>query len=308
MWKGTGRMTWKGRWQRIVATLGIVPVAAMAVVLPASASQTHQIQPGDTLSEIAEIYGVSLKTLARYNGIADPNTIYIGEDISIPAAGGDQLSYSSVPAVTSATYTVGNGDSLWDIASHIGTTVEQLLAANPQISDPSLIRVGDVVNVPSAGGTGGSGSVTTTVAMSGVSDEQVGWILADVAASYGIDPSLVQALAWQESGWQQGAVSPAGAMGVMQLMPETASWVSDNLVGTTLNVEESASDNIVAGTAFLRWLSDRAGDETTLIAAYYQGLYSVENHGMLPDTEKYVASIQSIRQYINRHGAPPPVS
>lgn len=300
-------MTWKGNWRRMVATAGIIPVVALTWVLPVSAAQSHQIQPGDTLSEIAEIYGVSLKTLARYNGIADPNAIYIGEDIAIPSEGGVQFSYASAPAVTSATYTVGAGDSLWDIASNIGTTVEQLLSANPQISDPGLIRIGDVVNVPAAGGTGGgSGIATSTVGSSGVSQDQVGWILADVASGYGLDPSLVQALAWQESGWQQGALSPAGAMGVMQVMPETASWVSDNLVGTTLNVEESVSDNIVAGTAFLRWLTDRAGDETTMIAAYYQGLYSVENHGMLPDTEQYVESIQSIRQYINRYGTPPP--
>ncbi len=302
-------MTWKGKWRRIAATAGIIPMVAMAWVLPASAAQTHQIQPGDTLSEIAEIYGVSLKTLARYNGIADPNTIYIGEDITIPAAGGDQVSYASSPSVTSGTYTVASGDSLWDIASHIGTTVEQLLSANPQIGDPGLIGIGDVVNVPAAGGTGGGSSTITASAPAPVSDvtrDQVGWILADVAASYGLDPSLVQALAWQESGWRQGAVSSAGAVGVMQLMPETASWISANLVGNTLNVEDSVSDNIVAGTAFLRWLADRAGDETTLIAAYYQGLYSVENHGMLPDTEQYVASIQSIRQYINRYGAPPP--
>lgn len=299
-------MTWKGKWRRMLATAGIIPVVAMTWVLPASAAQSHQIQPGDTLSEIAEIYGVSLKTLARYNGIADPNAIYIGEDIAIPSEGGVQLSYASAPAVTSATYTVGAGDSLWDIASNIGTTVEQLLSANPQIGDPGLIRIGDVVIVPAAGGTGGSGIATSTVATSGVSLDQVGWILADVAAGYGLDPSLVQALAWQESGWQQGALSPAGAMGVMQVMPETASWVSDNLVGTTLNVEESVSDNIVAGTAFLRWLTDRAGDENTMIAAYYQGLYSVENHGMLPDTVQYVESIQSIRQYINRYGTPPP--
>lgn len=300
-------MTWKGRWRRIVVTAGIVPLAAMAWVLPASAAQSHQIQRGDTLSEIAEIYGVSLKTLARYNGIADPNAIYIGEDIAIPFEGGDQLSYASAPDVTAAAYAVGNGDSLWDIASNIGTTVEQLLAANPQIGDPSLIRIGDVVHVPAAGGTGGgSGFASPTIAVSNVSRDQVGWILADIAASYGLDPSLVQALAWQESGWQQGALSSAGAMGVMQLMPETAAWVSENLVGTTLNVEESTSDNIVAGTAFLRWLTDRTEDESTMIAAYYQGLYSVENHGVLPDTEQYVASIQSIRRYINRYGSPPP--
>lgn len=300
-------MTWKGRWRRIVATAGIVPMVAMASILPATAAQSHQIQPGDTLSEIAEIYGVSVNTLARYNGIADPNSIYIGGDIAIPATGGNLFSYASAPAVTAATYAVASGDSLWDIASHIGTTVEQLLSANPQISDPSLIRIGDVVNVPGASGSGGGSGITySTVAVSDVSRDQVGWILADIATSYGLDPSLVQALAWQESGWQQGAVSSAGAVGVMQLMPETSTWVSDNLVGTTLNVEESVSDNIVAGTAFLSWLADRTGDETTLIAAYYQGLYSVQNDGMLPDTEQYVASVQTIRQYINQYGAPPP--
>ena len=199
-------------------TAGIIPVVAMAWVMPASAAQSHQIQPGDTLSEIAEIYGVSVNTLARYNGIADPNSIFIGEDIAIPAADGGQSADVSAPAVTSATYTVRDGDSLWDIASSLGTTVEQLLSANPQISDPSLIRIGDVLNVPAVGGKGGgSGTITasTPLPVSDVTRAQVGWMLADVAGSYGLDPSLVQALAWQESGWQQGAVSHAGAVGVM---------------------------------------------------------------------------------------------
>lgn len=73
---------------------------------------------------------------------------------------------SPTPESTWLTYTIKLGDSLYGIASEFGITYEQLLAANPQITDPNFIRAGDIINIPPpefeppspSGGTGASAS------------------------------------------------------------------------------------------------------------------------------------------------------
>ncbi len=68
------------------------------------AEQTYKVKKGDTLSQIASKYGTTYQQLARYNGIANPNVISVGQIIRIPGNG-------------VRTYTVKAGDSLWAIAS-----------------------------------------------------------------------------------------------------------------------------------------------------------------------------------------------
>jgi soluble lytic murein transglycosylase-like protein len=114
------------------------------------------------------------------------------------------------------------------------------------------------------------------------------------AARHGVDPDLARAIAWQESGFQQQVVSSAGARGVMQLMPDTARWAGDDLLGRSINSRDAA-DNIEAGVAFLAWLHRRAGGTSRTIAAYYQGLASVRRRGLYDDTKTYVSSVLALR-------------
>ena len=73
---------------------------------------------------------------------------------------------SPTPESTWLTYTIKLGDSLYGIAAEFGITYEQLLAANPQITDPNFIRAGDIINIPPpefeppspSGGAGASAS------------------------------------------------------------------------------------------------------------------------------------------------------
>lgn len=91
---------------------------------------------------------------------------------------------------------------------------------------------------------------------------------------YGISPSLVWALIRQESNFQPTAVSPVGAQGLMQLMPETAHWVDSHLEGhpprsLDLQVPET---NLRLGVAYLGYLSVRfPGDVVAMLAAYNAG-------------------------------------
>ena len=90
-------------------------------------------------------------------------------------------------------------------------------------------------------------------------------------------PSLAAAIAWQESGFNNGMVSSANARGVMQVMPGTWNWVQSNLAGRRLD-PSSAADNVQAGSLYLRQLlRDAGGDPATAIAGYYQGQASVRD-------------------------------
>ncbi len=77
-------------------------------------------------------------------------------------------------------------------------------------------------------------------------------LVIDTARRMGVDPALAQAIAYQESGFNQRAVSPANAMGCMQVIPSSGEWASD-LVGRDLNLL-IAQDNVTAGVAILHQL------------------------------------------------------
>jgi soluble lytic murein transglycosylase-like protein len=125
--------------------------------------------------------------------------------------------------------------------------------------------------------------------------------IANVAAQDGVSSSLAQAIAWQESGFNNGAVSSANARGVMQVMPGTWSWINQNLATRALD-PNSAIDNVHAGALYLRQLlHDTGGDPAATAAAYYQGLGSVRAHGMLPETQRYVSNVMALR---SRFGGP----
>jgi soluble lytic murein transglycosylase-like protein len=114
------------------------------------------------------------------------------------------------------------------------------------------------------------------------------------SARYGVDASLVRAIAWQESGWTQSARSSVGAIGVMQLMPATARWLGTDVIGRRLDPER-LEDNIEGGVAFIGWLGRQSGDTRTAIGAYYQGLSSLRSRGPYDDTRAYVANVLSLK-------------
>ena len=77
-------------------------------------------------------------------------------------------------------------------------------------------------------------------------------LIVATARRHGVDPKLALAIAYQESGWNQRAVSPANAVGVMQVIPDSGRWASD-LAGRRLDLLKT-QDNITAGVVMLRAL------------------------------------------------------
>lgn len=110
------------------------------------------------------------------------------------------------------------------------------------------------------------------------------------ADTYNISVDLLKAVAMQESGFQTNVVSSAGAIGVMQLMPGTASYLG---VTDPYNPEQ----NIMGGAKLLSELSARYhGDLSLTLAAYNAGAGAVDKYGSVPpyeETQNFVAKIKA---------------
>lgn len=244
----------------------------MSVASPAFAG-TYTVRRGETLSGVAGRFGTSVSALVRMNHLSDPDLIVAGQRLRIPA----DLS-------ASATHTVSGGDTLSSIAARYGTTVGALARANG-IDDPNFIVAGQRLRVPSGG-----------VRLSHAphpSTDSVASTLETHAAQHGLEPALVKAVAWQESGWRQDARSSVGAIGVMQVMPDTAEYVNESLGHGDLNVRET-DDNVHLGVAYLRHMKQTLGSTKRALAGYYSGPGNVKDR--LQSYQKaYTRSVLSLR-------------
>ncbi len=115
-------------------------------------------------------------------------------------------------------------------------------------------------------------------------------LIKAAAQKYQMDPRLVAAVAQTESGGSQDAVSPAGAVGVMQLMPDTAAGLGVNPYDKAQNIE--------GGTKYLRQMMDAfGGDVQKAVAAYNAGPQAVKDYNGVPpyrETQDYVNRVLDI--------------
>jgi LysM repeat protein len=94
----------------------------------------YRIQRGDILSEIAARFGTDVETLARMNGIANPNRIFAGQSINVPSGG--------------RSHVVERGDTLSGIAANTNSSVGALMSANPEIRNANQIYPGQTIRIP----------------------------------------------------------------------------------------------------------------------------------------------------------------
>ena len=292
------------------------PAAPAAAATPAPApAATYTVVRGDTVSAIALRHGTTTAAIVAANGLDSAARIRAGQVLTVPgaaasAAAAPVAAPAAAPATT-VTVTVARGDTVSGLAAKHGTTTAAIVTAN-KLDARATIRIGQALSVPgvAAPGTALVGNTfagrtypaatvasanqnkATLLAMGVPSKAEMQALVGDTARAMGVDPALALAVAYQESGFNQAAVSPANAIGTMQVVPTTGAWASD-LVGRELNLLDP-QDNVVAGVAVLRQLVATAEDLPTAIAGYYQGLSGVRKHGMYPDTRRYVASVQTL--------------
>ena len=150
--------------------VGAAPPPAAAGVVPHAPdshrgeTRVYRVERGDTMTTIAARHGMSLQALLGANPqIDNPNVIHVGQTIMIAPSEGPQPA-PDAPANNSnndtitGTYTVVAGDNLSKIANRHHISLQALITANPQIRNPSLIRVGQVITIP-----GGSAHVHAAV-------------------------------------------------------------------------------------------------------------------------------------------------
>ena len=123
--------------------------------------------------------------------------------------------------------------------------------------------------------------------------QEVNAIVSGLCTKYDVDKKLVMAVIDVESGFNAAAVSPVGAQGLMQIMPET---------GKDLDLDDpfDPSENIDAGIRYLRYLLDTFPDRRLAVAAYNAGPNAVKKYGGIPpyaETQSYVQKVWARLQH-----------
>ena len=296
-----------------------VPVLTAAVITAGSPGfGAYKVKQGDTLSHIAGRYGTSVKTLVALNKLpGNGNAIYAGEVLKVPAKG--STARTAQPAKRSqlgrVTYVVKRGDTVSKIAKRFKCSQANLLAANG-LRSGDHIYAGKPLQVPVkirpkartdntfAGRTYADHIVAqanrnraTLKKRTLPTRAQMRSLIVSTSQRYGVDPELALAVSWQESGWKQRVVSPANAIGAMQVIPSTGRFAS-RLVGRDLDLLKPR-DNVTAGVVLLSRLTGAARLDIA-VAGYYQGLGGVKKNGMYPDTKLYVKNVLRIKAQLER--------
>lgn len=171
---------------------------------------------------------------------------------------------------------------------HVGIYIgnNQMIAAPTEgekvkiqsVGNPTLIRRVLPSATPSTGLAGAS-------TLAGVPYAN---LFTSAASRYGIDPSLLAAVANQESSFNPSAVSPSGAQGLMQFMPSTAQGLGVNPLDPASSVDGAAR--------YLSQLTQQFGSTDLALAAYNAGPGAVSKYGGIPpypETQNYVSSVMT---------------
>ncbi len=284
----------------LIAALGLVAVATAAT----PGWGPYVVRSGDNLWTLARAHHTTVAALEHVNHLRG-STIYAGQTLEIPGLG------AGVPAVAAphrtttvarvGTYVVRPGDTLTAIARAEHTTVPALASLN-HLSGRLLIRIGQTLRVPAkpvrvvvparVNQAGPAGRLATAADPGPTAIRSL--VVAEAQRQH-LSPALAQAIATQESGFRMRIVSPTGALGVMQLEPATAQWLSGKGMGTI--DPYNLTTNIRGGVLLLRiLLAATHGNQPQAIAAYYEGLGAVRAGHMYSNTAGYVANVQALER------------
>ena len=181
------------------------------------------------------------------------------------------------------THRVEAGESFFSISRRYHVSPWRVARANG-LSLMATIVPGQRLTLPRGAHVGGSSSDVDRDVVRAAIDR---W-----SATYGVDAKLARAVAWMESGFQQDVVSSAGAIGVMQLLPETWEWVDTLLLGEA--TPRTYEGNVRAGVRYVRWQLDQFDGDVRLAPG-----------GLLPGSARRARAGALRRHEAVRRGDPP---
>jgi LysM repeat protein/beta-lactamase class A len=277
----------------------------------------HVVKPGETLSGIAVQYGLTVDQLMSVNGITDPDRLTEGQTLKLPAttaASSTSASTATGAAATTAQangraseYVVQSGDTLGGIAKALGVSLKALLDAN-SLTDPDRLSVGQKLSVPagassaSASTASSGGSSASPAGQSAATIDEATSTMDRLAQQYGVDASLLWALAWIDTDGKPRKLDAPGATGYLTVTDKTFDYIQQTLVKRTLD-RAVPGDNLEAGVAYaasmLKW---GAGDEAKALAGFIQGPGSVRENGVRPATDQQVKRILALRDKLKAGG------
>jgi soluble lytic murein transglycosylase-like protein len=233
-----------------------------------------------------------------------------------------------VSTSTPSSIVVRRGDTLWGLSRRYHVDLNQLAAMNAmRLTD--LLPIGRVLRLkpapapPPARPADPAAPVTSPAHYTAAQLDQMrsfcsdyqppegsGWALPSLLVAhperlalrplfvkwsrvYGVPTDLVQAVAWQESGWQNNVVSWAQAQGIGQLLPQTVDYVNSRLHSNLR--ADVAEHNIQMMSYFLAGLYHGTGNVCEAVVAYYQGTWTLNRVGTLPESQVYARSVLSLR-------------
>jgi LysM repeat protein len=276
------------RLNRLGPTSLLLAGSTIKLAEPKPVTSRYVVRVGDTLSGIAQRAHTTAAAVAKASGVDVTRPILIGETLRVPlvrnpvARGAVTGGPGSNVPVTS--YRVRYGDTLSAIALRRGVSLGVVAELNHlDLRAPLLAGARLLLPQETIQSTAGSGAT-------------VRGSIARWANHYGVDPHLSTALAWMESGFNNELVSNAGAVGVMQVTPDTWDYVEEVLL-LGRSVPHTPDGNVRVGVAYLHHLLRLfGGNERKALAAYYQGARSLQVEGFLPGTDLYVEDILALKK------------
>ncbi|MCP9851105.1 LysM peptidoglycan-binding domain-containing protein [Cyanobium sp. Morenito 9A2] len=221
---------------------------ALALLLPLPAlAGSYTVKPGETLSEIAERYGVSVERLLKLNGLKDANNLQAGRKLVVPGGSSTGGGSGSRPG-GHGTYTVKPGDTLSELADRFGVSVERLKQLNG-LQSASDLQAGSKLVVPGAASASGpsrssaGGSSTYTV--------KPGDTLSELADRFGVSVERLKQL----NGLQSASDLQAGS----KLVVPGAAKPSTATAAKTKPVTKGAKEHVVQPGETLSQIAETYG-------------------------------------------------
>jgi hypothetical protein len=205
-------------------------------------------------------------------------------------SGGGGSSSTAEPTFEDEVYVTRDGDTLASVGTLMSVDPSALADANG-LDTSATLEPGTTLDVPDDPGT----NITVPAAVAQVEDHQaIADEMARWADEYGVPPALLQGVAWEESRWDNSQVSSAGAVGIGQLVPDTADYVANDLLGEPTLSLENEGDNIRMSARYLAYLLElNEGDWGAALASYNQGPTNVRRNGWSPEATQYVTNVMA---------------